>query len=81
MQSNKDEWLRARADHHRSTIEEIEQHIRLMQEAKFSLHDRNAESPNDLDITQQVIAYERQLIVALQRIIAFLEGQLQTNLR
>lgn len=81
MQSNRDEWLRARADHHRETIEEIEQHIGLMQEAGFSLNERTAESPHELDITQQVIAYERQLIVDLQRIVGFLEGQLQTDLR
>lgn len=79
MEHTGKEWLRARADHHRSTITEIQRQIDLMQEADFSLREPNAESSDDLDITHQVIAHERQLIVELQRVIGFIESKLQTE--
>lgn len=50
-----------------------------MQEADFSLREPTAESSDDLDITHQVIAHERQLIVELQRVIGFIESKLQTE--
>lgn len=81
MKLNRSEWLTARARHHRATIEEIERQIKIMQDAEFSLHDRTDETPNEPDITHQVIAHERQLIVELSRIIGFIESKIPSTTR
>jgi hypothetical protein len=76
MELTRQEWLKARADHYRALILDIERQIELMEREEFTLHERTAENPHELDITQQMIAHERQVIAELQRVIGFIESQL-----
>jgi hypothetical protein len=77
MELTREQWLDERAERYRAMIKDIEQQINMMEKGDFRLRERTIESPQERDITQEVIARERDAIVQLQRVIDYIESQRQ----